>query len=93
MPPQRTGNLSTAKLGPGEAVPISSTALGMLPLKIPQWLNQSPSEQTQEKKIANVAQQPGRRITSRTLSIEITAGIDNWNQKKKEKKKKKSKDT
>lgn len=78
-----TGNLSAAGLGPGEVVPVPSTALGTLPLKIPQWLEKMPSEQTKERKIPNVAQQPERRITSRTLlSTEITAGIDNLNQKK-----------
>lgn len=53
---QTTGNLSAAGLGPGEVVPVPSTALGMLPLKIPQWLEKIPSEQTKERKIHNVAQ-------------------------------------
>ena len=47
-PPQRTGNPSAAKLGPGDAVTVPSTALGRLPLKISQWLKESLCEQTKE---------------------------------------------
>ena len=61
----RTGNLSAAKLWPGEVeTTVPSTTLGMLPLKIPQYLGQSLKEQTREKKLPCGAQQPGRRITT-----------------------------
>lgn len=80
---KRIGNPSAA--GAREAVPVASTASEMLPLRRPQWRKQSPSEQTKEKKIPRVAQQPGRRVTSRTLSTEITAGIDNMNKVTKQK--------
>lgn len=82
---KRTGNPSAAQLGPEEAVPVPSPALEMRPLRIAQWLRQSPSEQTKEKKIPSVAQQPGRRVTSRTLSPEITAGVDNMSKITKQK--------
>lgn len=81
---QGTSKLFATELGPGEIVPVPCTALRMLPLKIPQRLKQSPCEQTKEKKIPNVAQQPGRRI-ARILSTEVTTGMDNLNQKTKNK--------
>lgn len=60
---------------------VPSTVLGGLPLKIPQYMGQSPNEQMRGKKLPHGAQQPGRRIRSRILSTEIAAGIDNLNQR------------
>lgn len=81
MLPWRTGNLSAAKLWPGEVeTAVPSTTLGMLPLKI----HGTEPEGTNKGKEAPLWGPAAReKDYNRTLRAEMAIGIDTLNQKNK----------